>query len=108
MRAIVKHGLVGNRGEGHLDIAKLSKYFLELGDPQVVQWCDKETVNLTTCCMSQCHTDLLQPFVALQILIVRMGFLRIFADENRESTEPSCRLDRLGLKRQPGGLIVVV
>ena len=36
------------------------------------------------------------------------GFLRILADENRESTEPSCRLDRLGLKRHRSGELIVV
>ena len=35
-------------------------------------------------------------------------FLRIFADESRESMEPSPSVNRLGLKRHPSGQLIVV
>ena len=76
-------------GEGHLDIAKLSKYFLDLGDSQALQvvWFGDipwYTINLTTC-MSEWHVDPLVksafcclPYRILQILISNIQVQMVF------------------------------
>ena len=51
---------------------------------------------------------LLLRILSFNITVSMNGFPRIFADEHRESMEPSRSVNRLGLKRHPSGELIVV